>query len=306
VQDEVRRPRLGQRCTQGWSTPWDKPWTNPRPTPRARQVGKLAFDFSEGLVVGLGLPPGPERETLRLKWAEFSDNVFTYTVRAPSRRARGTGARTLTGSWRQHSAASSARMRSLCSLLFRWAHKGRIAAHANSSPPAQYASIVPADFATNASLLSTQVIATAAHAAAPRAPRSWTCRARPSTRQRRPRRSSCGALRRAWPPSATRCWRRALPRRARRCWSTTWARASPTAMTWTRTSCRRGPLHTLTNPNHCFCYCVVCCWGLRDAAGSLACWDRTCRAVGAGSEARARARHKHSAERVICMRRGSL
>ncbi len=60
-------------------------------------MGKLAFDFSEGLVVGLGLPPGPERETLRLKWAEFSDNVFTYTVRAPSRRARGTGARTLAG-----------------------------------------------------------------------------------------------------------------------------------------------------------------------------------------------------------------
>ncbi len=92
--------RSARGSNWGPKTPQGKPWGNHGRTlnkPRARaarKVGKLAFDFSEGLVVGLGLPPGPERETLRLKWAEFSDNVFTYTVRTPSRRARGTGART--------------------------------------------------------------------------------------------------------------------------------------------------------------------------------------------------------------------
>lgn len=43
----------------------------------------MAFDFSEGLVVGLGLPDGAEREALREKWAEFSSNIATYVVRAP-------------------------------------------------------------------------------------------------------------------------------------------------------------------------------------------------------------------------------
>ena len=46
------------------------------------QTGKLAFDFSEGLVVGLGLPDGAEREQLRAKWAEFSDNIASYVVRS--------------------------------------------------------------------------------------------------------------------------------------------------------------------------------------------------------------------------------
>ena len=47
-----------------------------------RQAGKLAFDFSEGLVVGLRLPEGAEREVLRAKWADFSGNISSYVVRA--------------------------------------------------------------------------------------------------------------------------------------------------------------------------------------------------------------------------------
>ena len=47
-----------------------------------RQAGKLAFDFSEGLVVGLRLPDGAEREALRAKWADFSSNISSYVVRA--------------------------------------------------------------------------------------------------------------------------------------------------------------------------------------------------------------------------------
>ena len=46
------------------------------------QAGKLAFDFSEGLVVGLRLPDGAEREALRAKWADFSSNISSYVVRA--------------------------------------------------------------------------------------------------------------------------------------------------------------------------------------------------------------------------------
>ena len=33
-------------------------------------------------MVGLGLPDGAEREQLRAKWAEFSDNIASYVVRS--------------------------------------------------------------------------------------------------------------------------------------------------------------------------------------------------------------------------------
>ena len=54
------------------------------------QAGKLAFDFSEGLVVGLRLPDGAEREALRTKWADFSSNISSYVVGAsPAHRLHG-------------------------------------------------------------------------------------------------------------------------------------------------------------------------------------------------------------------------
>lgn len=52
----------------------------PAPCALLPQAGKLAFDFSEGLVVGLRLPDGAEREVLRTKWADFSGNISSYVV----------------------------------------------------------------------------------------------------------------------------------------------------------------------------------------------------------------------------------
>lgn len=45
------------------------------------QMSELAFDFAEGLVVGLGIK-GEEKALLLKKWTEFSSNSVTYMVRA--------------------------------------------------------------------------------------------------------------------------------------------------------------------------------------------------------------------------------
>ena len=44
-------------------------------------MSELAFDFAEGLVVGLGIK-GEEKALLLKKWTEFSSNSVTYMVRA--------------------------------------------------------------------------------------------------------------------------------------------------------------------------------------------------------------------------------
>jgi hypothetical protein len=45
----------------------------------AMQMQALAFDFAEGLVVGLGIK-GEEKALLLKKWTEFSSNTFTFVV----------------------------------------------------------------------------------------------------------------------------------------------------------------------------------------------------------------------------------
>ena len=47
----------------------------------AMQMQALAFDFAEGLVVGLGIK-GEEKALLLKKWTEFSSNTFTFVVSA--------------------------------------------------------------------------------------------------------------------------------------------------------------------------------------------------------------------------------
>lgn len=46
------------------------------------QMGELAFDFAEGLVVGLGIE-GEEKAVLSAKWREFTSNAVTFTVVPP-------------------------------------------------------------------------------------------------------------------------------------------------------------------------------------------------------------------------------
>ena len=46
------------------------------------QMGELAFDFAEGLVVGLGIE-GEEKAVLSTKWRDFTSNAVTFTVLSP-------------------------------------------------------------------------------------------------------------------------------------------------------------------------------------------------------------------------------
>ena len=46
------------------------------------QMGELAFDFAEGLVVGLGIK-GEEKAILSAKWQQFTSNAVTFTVLSP-------------------------------------------------------------------------------------------------------------------------------------------------------------------------------------------------------------------------------
>ena len=51
--------------------------------PGSAQISEMAFDFAEGLVVGLGIQP-EEKGELMHKWKEFSANAITYIVRCRS------------------------------------------------------------------------------------------------------------------------------------------------------------------------------------------------------------------------------
>ncbi|CAL8463724.1 g3258 [Coccomyxa elongata] len=70
-------PRVVETCEE-----YLRQWTSQDSVSLVPAMSELAFDFAEGLVVGLGIK-GEEKALLLKKWTEFSSNSVTYMLDLP-------------------------------------------------------------------------------------------------------------------------------------------------------------------------------------------------------------------------------